>query len=96
MSFSSPLICFPSGGSDGSGGILGTRRFGEICFGPTTNRKVPTPRGPSYHISILFFKSFSGLLFFSNSAFRLFQPMMDRNCSEQRPKMQCGFIDFVC
>lgn len=24
------------------------------------------------------------------------QPMMDRNCSEQLPKMQCGFIDFVC
>uniref|UniRef100_A0A8C6SVE6 Phosphodiesterase n=1 Tax=Neogobius melanostomus TaxID=47308 RepID=A0A8C6SVE6_9GOBI len=23
-------------------------------------------------------------------------PMMDRNCSEQLPKMQCGFIDFVC
>lgn len=24
------------------------------------------------------------------------QPMMDRNCAEQLPKMQCGFIDFVC
>ncbi|KAM7370792.1 hypothetical protein PAMP_010313 [Pampus punctatissimus] len=23
-------------------------------------------------------------------------PMMDRNCAEQLPKMQCGFIDFVC
>ncbi|KAM6898273.1 cone cGMP-specific 3',5'-cyclic phosphodiesterase subunit alpha' [Lycodopsis pacificus] len=23
-------------------------------------------------------------------------PMMDRNCSAQLPKMQCGFIDFVC
>ncbi|KAF3704399.1 Cone cGMP-specific 3',5'-cyclic phosphodiesterase subunit alpha' [Channa argus] len=23
-------------------------------------------------------------------------PMMDRNCSDQLPKMQCGFIDFVC
>ncbi|KAK1881723.1 Cone cGMP-specific 3'5'-cyclic phosphodiesterase subunit alpha' [Dissostichus eleginoides] len=23
-------------------------------------------------------------------------PMMDRNCSEQLGKMQCGFIDFVC
>jgi len=22
--------------------------------------------------------------------------MMDRNCAEQLPKMQCGFIDFVC
>ena len=21
---------------------------------------------------------------------------MDRNCAEQLPKMQCGFIDFVC
>eukprot|EP00064_Thunnus_orientalis_P001173 superscaffoldBa00000077_g1175 len=24
------------------------------------------------------------------------KPMMDRNCAEQLPKMQCGFIDFVC
>ena len=24
------------------------------------------------------------------------QPMMDRNCSAELPKMQCGFIDFVC
>jgi cone cGMP-specific 3',5'-cyclic phosphodiesterase subunit alpha' len=23
-------------------------------------------------------------------------PMMDRNCSAELPKMQCGFIDFVC
>lgn len=23
-------------------------------------------------------------------------PMMDRNCADQLPKMQCGFIDFVC
>ncbi len=25
-----------------------------------------------------------------------FQPMMDRNKAEDLPKMQCGFIDFVC
>lgn len=24
------------------------------------------------------------------------QPMMDRNKSDELPKLQCGFIDFVC
>lgn len=26
----------------------------------------------------------------------LLQPMMDRNKAEELPKLQCGFIDFVC
>lgn len=25
-----------------------------------------------------------------------FQPMMDRNKAGELPKLQCGFIDFVC
>lgn len=25
-----------------------------------------------------------------------FQPMMDRNKAAELPKLQCGFIDFVC
>ncbi len=25
-----------------------------------------------------------------------FQPMMDRNKADDLPKLQCGFIDFVC
>lgn len=24
------------------------------------------------------------------------QPMMDRNKADELPKLQCGFIDFVC
>lgn len=39
---------------------------------------------------------FLGLFFIWNSPLCLSQPMMDRNCAEQLPKMQCGFIDFVC
>lgn len=30
------------------------------------------------------------------SCFFVFQPMMDRNHADELPKMQCGFIDFVC
>lgn len=41
---------------------------------------------------LLLFPSASSPLF---SYFRL-QPMMDRNKSADLPKMQCGFIDFVC
>lgn len=26
----------------------------------------------------------------------LLQPMMDRNKADDLPKLQCGFIDFVC
>lgn len=44
--------------------------------------------------------TFLGLFFFplptQNCSLCAFQPMMDRNCAEQLPKMQCGFIDFVC
>ncbi|KAG7266009.1 hypothetical protein CRUP_005292, partial [Coryphaenoides rupestris] len=36
------------------------------------------------------------IAYISNNAIRKEIPMMDRNCSEQLPKMQCGFIDFVC
>lgn len=31
----------------------------------------------------------------SNTLF-LLQPMMDRNKADDLPKLQCGFIDFVC
>lgn len=30
------------------------------------------------------------------TCFFFFQPMMDRNHADELPKMQCGFIDFVC
>ncbi|TNN50286.1 Cone cGMP-specific 3',5'-cyclic phosphodiesterase subunit alpha' [Liparis tanakae] len=36
------------------------------------------------------------IAFISNNSTRKEIPMMDRNCSEQLGKMQCGFIDFVC
>ena len=60
------------------------------------------------HILCFVFSSFSLDFFFFSVCFLSIvfpsdtlssassQPMMDRNCAEQLPKMQCGFIDFVC
>lgn len=86
------------GGSDGRCWILGTGRFGAKCFGPAANckhlvfpsRLLSTWR--DWFISLVF----SGLPAIWNSLLCPAQPMMDRNCAEQLPKMQCGFIDFVC
>lgn len=93
------FICSSPGGSDGRCWILGTRRFRENCFGTTTNCKTCTPMCLLVSVFWLFFNWFLRLVqLFSTgkSLFCLFQPMMDRNCSDQLPKMQCGFIDFVC
>lgn len=98
-------VCRPvlsAGGSDGGCWVLGTGRFGEKCFGPATNCKSRTPS-----CGFLLVRSRFGLFFSiteqlfdplspENSSSCLSQPMMDRNCAEQLPKMQCGFIDFVC
>lgn len=57
--------------------------------------RVLTPLVPSLHFT-QFTSVFSGLYLIWNSLICPSQPMMDRNCAEQLPKMQCGFIDFVC
>lgn len=53
---------------------------------------------PSLLRDVLCLVVISSLFLFSAPSPSCFlsQPMMDRNCAEQLPKMQCGFIDFVC
>lgn len=64
-------------------------------------RAAPPPVAFFLSVHVLFcFFSITEQLFDplspENSSSCLSQPMMDRNCAEQLPKMQCGFIDFVC
>lgn len=90
------FFSFSTGGPDGGGRILGTRRLGEKCFGPTANRKSPiiSLLNDIFWLVVIDFLVFPPVFFLPSSF--ISQPMMDRNCAEQLPKMQCGFIDFVC
>lgn len=89
---------FYEGCPHGGSWILGAGRPGEDCARPTTHCKF-------VEISFAFRKVVFSWLHCDNKSsvwmrIRILwifsQPMMDRNKADELPKMQCGFIDFVC
>lgn len=78
-------FCLGLGCSDGGSRVLGAGRSWEDCSWSAANCNK----------TFLIFSSLSMVIRIKLKYF-LSQPMMDRNHAEELPKMQCGFIDFVC